>query len=1025
MKSTFNTLVLAVFFGLSITLHATHIVGGDISARWLGGSTYRITLNFFRDCGSGSADFDNDVTLGIYSLDPTVMNISYTVTVSGFTRSAVSLGDNCYNPTMCMEKAVYYYDISLLNNPAGYYISYSRCCRNLALTNVFDPNNTGYVMYCEIPDPALQNSNPVFNTIPDGYMCLGYPNADDFSCKDIDGDSLVYSFVDPLSCAASINNYCNIPGNTNSWNPGAFKKPYGTITWGVGYGLSNQIGDPAMAVSKTGIVTTTPPTNGVFVYCVRVEEYRNKKKIGEVRRDFQFKTLPCHLLNVNNNVSPTICSGASATLALAGLNPAKVFTYSWSPGGQTTSAITVTQTAAGTYTYNVTATSGLCVSKTSVNVVVNENPGGSTVTTGNVQCYGGVATASISPTGGLAPYTYSWQTAPIQTAQTATGLTPGTYSVVIKDANSCSATKTVTIAQPANALSVSSSTNSTGCNLATGTATVTATGGWGPNYLYSWNTAPIQTTAIATGMLSGIYSVIVTDQNGCSDVKSIYIPVANGPTVTATVTNNVSCFGTNTGSASTSNTIGGTLPYQYLWSPTAQTTANATGLYANISYTVLVTDKNNCKSFSLINVKEPPLLTSSNIASTNISCYLGANGSATVTPTGGTPSYAYAWSTLPAQYTNVAVGLSANTVYSVTVTDSNKCVSTSTVTLTHPNLLSASVPTSNMPSCFQGGDGSATAAASGGTAPYTYFWDASALNQTTVIATGLSTGIYKVTITDTKGCKATQSISINQPTQITGVVTTGGYSCAGSSLDGSASVNPSGGTPPYYFLWTPTGKTTQTINNIKSGTYSVTITDGNSCTNVFVGTLKPSIKPDASFIHPPSVACEGVVMNFKDQSSPTGITEWEWAFGDGKKSNQQNPSHTYVYGSGNYNVSLIVKYPPCADTTLISVKAGDLYDFIQFKSETNIFTPNGDGSNDCFSPVLIGSGVETLAKCMALQVYDRWGVKMFESSGTDVCWKGNNIQNNKPAADGVYYYYAKLANKREKGTITLIRTEPK
>ena len=120
---------------------------------------------------------------------------------------------------------------------------------------------------------------------------------------------------------------------------------------------------------------------------------------------------------------------------------------------------------------------------------------------------------------------------------------------------------------------------------------------------------------------------------------------------------------------------------------------------------------------------------------------------------------------------------------------------------------------------------------------------------------------------------------------------------------------------------------------------------------------------------------------------------------------------------------LIVSSPPCKDTVKSSVKINDVFSYVSFKA-ANVFSPNGDKINDCFIPALMGKGADTLQDCVSLVVFDRWGIKMFESSGADNCWDGNNKNDNKPAVDGVYFYISTLGNTTLKGYITLARHKP-
>ena len=618
------------------------------------------------------------------------------------------------------------------------------------------------------------------------------------------------------------------------------------------------------------------------------------------------------------------------------------------------------------------------------------------------------------------PYSYVWQTSPVQTSVTAIGLSPGTYTVIVSDANKCTFTKTVSITQPASALSNTITSTQSGCNVSTGTASVTVTGGT-PGYTYLWNTTPQQTAAHATGIPSGSYSVLVTDNNGCTIPGTIYVSVVNGPTITATVIKDVTCSGTNDGSA-ISSTVGGIMPYEYLWLPSNQTTDNATGLFAQ-THTVHVTDRNNCKSFSTVTVKEPPKLDlSSAISVTNVSCYMGSNGTATITPTGGTPGYTYVWSTLPAQTSSIAIGLSANTVYSVTVTDAYGCAGTASITLKHPTPLVSAIYNFISPSCFGYTDGAIIVSAAGGTPAYTYLWLPT--NQTTSLATGLGMDSYTVTITDAHGCTDITQINLTEPAPVTLSASVSGFSCAGLSKDGSASAFPNGGTPPYSFLWSPTSQTTQTISNIPSGSYSVTLTDSKGCAIVANAVLISSNKPDAKFSYTSTVSCDGVVVTFADESTPSSITQWKWSFGNGATSSSQNPSYVYPYSSGYHDVTLLVYEAPCYDTVKTAVIGNDLYNYILFDDKTNIFTPNNDGVNDCFMPYIEGNGATALKECLELRVYDRWGIIMFESEGANNCWNGKNMRDKKPAVDGTYFYVAKLAGKIIKGYCTLVTDYP-
>ena len=204
--------------------------------------------------------------------------------------------------------------------------------------------------------------------------------------------------------------------------------------------------------------------------------------------------------NSDGNVSVTVSSGGTAP-----------FSYLWDdPGAQTTS--TANNLAAGSFNVIVTDANG-CLQNSSANV---SNTGAPTanITESTLSCNGdNDGTATISATGGAAPYTYEWSTSPVQTNAMATGLSGGTYTATITDAVGCITVANATVYEPA-ALAVSSNTTIASQGLCDGTATATATGGTGA-YTYIWNDSLAQTTATATGLCIGLYTVLVTDSNGC------------------------------------------------------------------------------------------------------------------------------------------------------------------------------------------------------------------------------------------------------------------------------------------------------------------------------------------------------------------------------------------------------------------------------------------------------------------------------------------------------------------------------
>ena len=395
-------------------------------------------------------------------------------------------------------------------------------------------------------------------------------------------------------------------------------------------------------------------------------------------------------------------------------------------------------------------------------------------TISNVSCYNGAnGSATVVPGGGTGPYTYSWNTSPVQTTQTAMGLRAGTYTVTVTDSKGASTTANTTITQPTALTNIIASTvNDVSCYGANnGSVRVTNPAGGTPPYTYYWNTNPVQVTQTATNLIAGTYTVVVTDANGCNASSSATVsqpaqPLSN---ITGQTIKNVTCNGNANGIMTVTNPIGGTPPYSYTWytSP-VQTTQTAINVPAG-TYSVKVTDANGCSATSFATITEPTKLTNV-IASPvkHVQCFGESNGSATVSqPLGGTPPYSYQWNTVPPQSTQTINNIKAGE-YTVVVTDANGCIAQSFVTITQPSapLTVGAVKVEKNISCYGQTDGSVSIPnPSGGTAPYTISWNTSPVKNGNTIS-GLTAGTYTATITDAKGCTVSSTASITQPNQV-------------------------------------------------------------------------------------------------------------------------------------------------------------------------------------------------------------------------------------------------------------------
>jgi gliding motility-associated-like protein len=299
-------------------------------------------------------------------------------------------------------------------------------------------------------------------------------------------------------------------------------------------------------------------------------------------------TQPAPFVASANATNSTFCPGGCTDLNASATGGIAPYTYSWAPGGMTTDTVNVCPTSTTTYTCFATDSGGCCISNVQVTVTMS----GLTVTTNatNSNCSSNTGTATAIGTGGTSPYTYLWSIG--QTTQTATGLAPGTYSVIVTDANGCTGTQTVTIGLPP-AITVNVTTIPSACSTATGTATAIASNGTGP-YNYSWSNG--QTWPISTGMSAGFYFVIVTDANGCTTTQTFNIGNVSGPTATASAT-----------ALATGSQLNATGGGTYLWSPSSglscTTCANPIANPGQTTtYCVLVTDANGCTDLACVTV---------------------------------------------------------------------------------------------------------------------------------------------------------------------------------------------------------------------------------------------------------------------------------------------------------------------------------------------------------------------------------------------------------------------------------------
>lgn len=668
---------------------------------------------------------------------------------------------------------------------------------------------------------------------------------------------------------------------------------------------------------------------------------------------------------VSATSTPSLCGQANGTATLTASGGVGTLLYGWNTNPMQYSQ-TATGLAPGTYTGGVQDANG-CIATTTVTVGNSGGPSLNFTTTGNDCTGGNNATATATPNGGTAPYLYSWNTQPVQTTQTATGLSAGQYIVTVTDNDGCGTTDTVTISDPTPVTAIITVTDVLCVGAANGSANAVGQGGTGP-YTYSWDSYPIQNTQTANGLSEGVYHVTVTDDNGCTAFIAVSIGAPPGLENYITSTN-ATCYGAADGTA-TAHPSYGTPGYTYSWNTNpVQTTQTAVNLSAG-TYSLTLFDTNGCSILTTVGIGQPPAIiantsttnsacgqptgsatvtasggagnftyswntnpvqttaTANNIAAgtytvtvtdgsgctqtataivqnsggltsstshTNVSCYGGNNGTAGVTPNGGTPGYTYSWNTQPVQTTQNVFNLTAGT-YSVSVTDQAGCISTSVVTITQPDSITLTTSSVNV-ACYGGSSGSANAIVSGGSSPYTYSWNTNPV-QTTHNASGLSIGDYIITVTDSHGCQKSDTITITQPSSALSAIAVHTNTFCVGGASGSATASPSGGTPPYTYLWnTVPMQTTQTAVNLSAGTYSATVFDANNCYVTATTTVSdpPQLMIEVSSTETSCNTADGTAIVSASGGTPGYSYLWN------TNPSQTNDTATGL-GSGTYSV---------------------------------------------------------------------------------------------------------------------------
>ncbi len=679
--------------------------------------------------------------------------------------------------------------------------------------------------------------------------------------------------------------------------------------------------------------------------------------------------------------------------------------YSWNTVPTQTNA-TAYNLLAGSYVVTVTdahgctATSSVTISGQSSLLMASFAANSTTA----VRCYGeSTGSATVSVNGGTPGYTYLWNTIPQQTTQTATNLSAGQYYVTVTDSHNCTAVSSVTVVGQSSPLTANFSTanvNNVDCHgNSNGSAMVSVAGGT-PMYQYLWNTVPVQTNVMATGLSAGNYSVTITDANLCT--ASAEVAIAQ-PALLQVSTSSTSANCGGMGGSVNANAVGGTGQYSYSWTNGAGQTFTGVNLNNVMpsTYYLTVTDINGCTASNSANVERI-----GNIAAViNIINQPGCgsaqnNGALEVLPQSGIAPFSYQWSN--GSNMRTANNLSSGT-YSVTITDAWGCTANANSTIEQGTSIEISVSSTNT-RCYDSNDGSANVVVLNGVAPYTYSWS-NGSNQPSL--QNIAAGQYMVTVTGADMCTQVATITITNPERLVLETNVTQITCYGKD-DGSITLSATGGSQPYSFS---IGTNQNTFvgnyaNNLYEGIYNVEVTDVAGC---YVSNLVQLVEPDkfnvSYMVTMPS--CSGNNDGSIEISATGGTAPymygWDTFYSD-------VPLLTGLR-EGHYEVMVIDANQCSYSVGNIEIidNAGDCI------SIPNVFTPNGDGINDQW----IIENIEIFPDA-TIYVFNRWGQMLYKGRGSDEPWDGT--YNGKYVPAGTYLYIVDLYQKTEayEGTVTVI-----
>jgi hypothetical protein len=546
-----------------------------------------------------------------------------------------------------------------------------------------------------------------------------------------------------------------------------------------------------------------------------------------------------------------------------------LYTWDFGDGSATSYAMSPahTYTAAGVYTVTLTSfiedwNSG-CSNTITKRISVGLTAGTPGVT--DATCNGAKnGSFTVTPTGGATPYTYSIDGETYGSGSAFNTLYAGTYTVHVKDAVGCDQTAVALVAEPAPILFSLPTTTNASCSNSDGAIQISASGGSGA-LQYSLNSTTWQGNGTFNNLSAGTYTVYAKDGNGCTKTTFVAVNNLGGPSLSVVSSTNVNCYGASNAIISLSATGGSGLLLYSINGTTFQSSGSFTGLAAG-TYYATVKDASGCLDIKQVIVSQPSQLNFTP-TSTAVLCNSGSDGHIAINNvTGGTGTMIYSIDGINFQSGNTFSGVSAG-VYATYVRDASGCLTTHTVSVMEPSILTAIATVGNA-TCNKSANGDINVVASGGTAGYSYsldgvnFFPAGDFSE-------LTAGTYTITVKDANGCTISINSSVTQPSVLTSTTVVGNATCG--NADGNILITGGGGSGSgyQYSINGTTFNSTGSFTNLPDSTYNILVRDGSGCEAVFQAIVINSNGPVINSISSTNVSCYG---GFNGSITVTNVT---------------------------------------------------------------------------------------------------------------------------------------------------------